>query len=120
MDVASIIEKWNPKRKANESQIATNSVSPMFGPDIVDLYTQCNESYNPAAPIKTADAATSLRKLAALEIKVMVGCDCEWNFDDDCGSPAPAAAAGPASGGPLLPLAAAGHDAAAGRRNRPA
>ncbi len=79
VDVAGIIEKWNTKRKANESQIATISVSPMFGLDIVDLYTQCNESYNPTAPIKTADAATSLRKLVALEIKFMVGCDCEWN-----------------------------------------
>jgi hypothetical protein len=112
VDVAGIVEKWNTKRKANESQIATISVSPMFGPDIVDLYTQCNESYNPTAPIKTADAAASLRKLVALDIKFMVGCDCEWNFDDDGGSPGPAAAAGPASGGPLLPPAAAGDDAA--------
>jgi hypothetical protein len=85
VDVASIIEKWNTKRKTGESQIETISVSPMFGPEIVDLYRQCNESYSPSAPIKTADAAQSLRKLVALDIKLMVGCDCEWNFDDDDG-----------------------------------
>jgi hypothetical protein len=69
VDVAGINEKRNSKKKESESQSATISVSPMFGLDIVDLYRQCNESYNPALPIKTADAAESFRKLVALDIK---------------------------------------------------
>jgi hypothetical protein len=40
----------------------------MFGPEIVVQYRQYNESYCPSAPIKTADAAISLRKLVALDI----------------------------------------------------
>ncbi len=43
----------------------TISLLPMFGLEIVDLYRQCNESYSPAAQIKTMDAAISLRKLVA-------------------------------------------------------
>jgi hypothetical protein len=58
----------------------------MFGPEIVVQYRQYNESYCPSAPIKTADAAISLRKLVALDIVFMVGCDCEWIFDEDDGS----------------------------------
>ncbi len=80
MNVTGIIQKWNTKKRKDESQIETIEVSPMFGLEIVDLYRQCNESYSPSAPIKTADAAQSLRKLVALDIKLMVGCDCEWNF----------------------------------------
>jgi hypothetical protein len=58
--------------------------------------------------------SSSLRKLVALDIKFMIGCDCEWEYEDDAGgSPGPAAAAaGPAAGAPLLPSAAEGDDAA--------
>ncbi len=71
----------------------------MFGQEIVVQYRQYNESYCPSAQIKTADAAQQLRKLVELDTKFMVGCDCEWIFDEDDGSgPGPAAAASPASG----------------------
>lgn len=104
VDVAGIIQKWNAKKKSGESQIETVAVSPMFGPEIVDQYRQLNESYSSSAPIKTTDAAQSLRKLVALDIKFMVGCDCEWIFDDD-GGPGTAAPEGT-----LLPPAQAGDD----------
>jgi hypothetical protein len=110
VDVKGIIEKWNPKKPKGGSQVTTTLVSPMFGPDVVDQYRECNDSHTPTAPIKTADAAEALRKLVALDIKFMIGCDCEWEYEDDAGSsPGPAAAAaGPASGAPLLPPAAEG------------
>jgi hypothetical protein len=69
VDVACIIEKFNPKKKLGESQISTIGVSPMFCLEIIDLYRQCNEPSS--AVIKTADASDhateSLRKLIALE-----------------------------------------------------
>jgi hypothetical protein len=40
-------------------------VSPMFGPEIVALYKKLNEKYDPAAPIKSKEAAESLRQLLA-------------------------------------------------------
>ena len=61
----------------------------MFGPDVVNLYKSANEAYNPAAPIKSADDAENARVLFALELRFMVGCDCEWKFPDD-GAPAAA------------------------------
>ncbi len=57
VNVEGIIQKWSTKRKKDESQIETISVSPMFGPEIVVQYRQYNEYYCPSAPIKTADAA---------------------------------------------------------------
>jgi hypothetical protein len=38
-----------------------NNGSPMFGPEIVDLYKKQNEKYDPVAPIKSKEAAESLR-----------------------------------------------------------
>jgi hypothetical protein len=39
--------------------------------------------------IKSLDDAVALRALIALDLRFMVGCDCDWTFDDD---EAPAAA----------------------------
>jgi hypothetical protein len=72
--VEGIIEKWNPKKK--ESQVSTIHVSPMIGPAIVEEYEDYNVTHNQSsAAIKTIDAAESLRKLVALDIKFMIGCD---------------------------------------------
>ncbi len=93
-----MIEKWNPKKKIGESQTTTIKMSPMFGEEVVAMYKQCcNESYNPTPAIKSTEAAESLRKLVALDIKFMVGCDEEWNFNDAADANAATAS------GPLAP-----------------
>ena len=60
-DVAldGVIEEWDPKKPKGTSQIKTIMVSPMFGPEIVDLYKKLNEKYDPAAQIKSKE---NLRK----------------------------------------------------------
>ncbi len=49
----------------------------------MNLYKKLNEKYNPAAPIKSKEAAESLRQWLATDIKFMIGCDHEWDFSDD-------------------------------------
>ena len=92
-DVAidGVIEEWDPKKPKGTSQIKTIMVSPMFGPEIVALYKKLNEKYDPAAQIKSKEAAESLRQLLATDIKFMIGCDHEWDFSDD-DEPPPAGA----------------------------
>ncbi len=97
VELRGMIEKWNPKKKLGEPQTTTIKMSPMFGEEVVAMYKQCNESYNPTPAIKSMEAAESLRKLVALDIKFMVGCDEEWNFDDAADADAAAAP------GPLAP-----------------
>ena len=89
--IDGVIEEWDPKKPKGTSQIKTIMVSPMFGPEIVDLYKKLNEKYDPAAQIKSKEAAESLRQLLATDIKFMIGCDHEWDFSDD-DEPAPARA----------------------------
>jgi hypothetical protein len=61
----------------------------MLGPEIVALYKKVNEKYDPAAQIKSKEAAESLRQLLATDIKIMIGCDHEWDFSDDEPAPTP-------------------------------
>jgi hypothetical protein len=41
--IEGVIEEWDPKKPKGTSQIKTIMVSPMFGPEIVDLYKKLNE-----------------------------------------------------------------------------
>ena len=81
--VDGLIEKFDTKKAKSDSQIKSVKISPMFGPDVVNLYKKANEAYNPAAQIKSADDAENARALFALELRYMIGCDCEWTFPDD-------------------------------------
>ena len=42
------------------------------------VYTSAIIVHNPTPPIKSAEEAEALRQLIALDLKFMVGCDCEW------------------------------------------
>ncbi len=81
----------------------------MLDPDIVKLYTSANKAYNPALAVKSLDDTVALRALIALNLKFMVGCDCNWTFDD---SEAPTPPAADADRNVLPPAAAADDDAA--------
>ena len=76
----------------------------MFRPDIVALYKSANSAYNTASPIKPAEDAGAMQHLVGLDMRFMVGCDCEWNFPDDD--------AQEANVGAVLPPAAADDDGA--------
>ncbi len=73
--VDGIIETWNPKLSKGTSQIKTAKISPMFGPDVVRLYTNANEVHPPSTLVKSADAAENFCTVVALDIRFMVGCD---------------------------------------------
>ena len=107
VEIDGVIENWNPKKAKGESQTTTVKISPLFGPDIVALYSSANSAYNPASPIKSAEDADVLRQLVAMDLRFMIGCDCEWNFPED-----PEPAANPGALRPVLPPATASDDAA--------
>jgi hypothetical protein len=89
--IEGIIEKWDPKKGKNDNQTKSIDISPMFGPDVVELYKTANQGYNPAALVKSASDAENVRALFALELKFMVGCDCKWTFPEhDAPTAAPA------------------------------
>ncbi len=102
-----MIQEWDPKKANGTSQIKTIMVSPIFGPEIVDIYKKLNEKYDLAAPIKSKEAAESLRQLLATDIKFMIGCDHERDFSDDDD---------PASAANVLRPAAPNDDASGKRR----
>ena len=71
-----VLEKWDPKKGKGDNQLKFMDISPMFGPDVVQLYKTANQAYNPAVQVKSAIDAENVRVLFALELKFMVGCDC--------------------------------------------
>jgi hypothetical protein len=86
VDVPAVIELWSTKKKTGESQIEMIQVLPMFGQEIVESYKQCKESHNPADTIKSMDAAKAMRQIVRLNIKLLIGCDCEWDILDKNGT----------------------------------
>ena len=111
VEVTGIIENWDPKGKKDVNQAKTIKMSPLFGPDIVKMYTAANEEHPASTVVKSLVAAENLRALVGLDLKFMVGCDEVWEFsDDEAAGPAPGAAAAPA---PPLASAAPGDDAPA-------
>jgi hypothetical protein len=65
------LPKWMKWQKAWKNRLKhytqTIMVSPLFGPEIVALYKQQNEKYDPSAQIKSKESAESLRLLLATE-----------------------------------------------------
>ena len=112
VDVTGIIEKFDPKAKKDVNQAKTITMSPLFGPDTVKLYTAANKAHPASTVVRSLDAAENLRALVGLDLKFMVGCDEVWEFsdDEDAGPAATAAAAAPAP--PLAPAAPGDDDPA--------
>ena len=115
VDLNGIIEIYDPKAKKDVSQAKTIRMSPLFGQDIVKLYTAANEAHPASTVVKSLVAAENLRALVGLDLKFMVGCDEVWEFSDneDAGAgPARLFAAAPPPAPPLA-SAAQGDDAPA-------
>ena len=51
--VNGIIENWDPKGKKDANQPKTIKMSPLFGPDIVKLYTAANEAHPASTVVKS-------------------------------------------------------------------
>ncbi len=85
VEFTNMIELCDPKQKKNASQCTSITVSPLFGPDIVQLYKDTNQKYKPTAPVKSTGAGVTLRALVSLDLKFMAGCDCTWTATEDAG-----------------------------------
>jgi hypothetical protein len=85
VEFTNMIERWDPKKKKDASQYTSIKVSPLFGPDIVQLYKDANKKYKPSDPVKSTGAGVTLRALVALDLKFMAGYDCTWTATEEAG-----------------------------------
>jgi hypothetical protein len=90
-----VITEWDPTAKSHDGEdvdIPVDSPS-----NIVAMYKAINEEYVPSTPVKT-DETKLIRKILALDIRFLLGCDLEW---DKTVTEDPSASGGAAPDAPL-------------------
>ncbi len=51
---------------------------PTFGPELTQKYSDANQKFKQSDPVKPVGSMASFRRLVALDLIYMVGCDCAW------------------------------------------